>query len=79
VSGPTKDEFSHGVKTWVHETFHNFGVNHNTDPCDLMAGDDGKGNICNGPFNIDASRTKYVGASIFGVNILTLKVWALEP
>ena len=79
VSGPTKDEFSHGVQSWVHEIFHNFGVNHNTDPCDLMAGDDGKGNLCNSPFNIDASRTKYVGASIFGVNILTLKVWASEP
>ena len=67
-------------KSLVHEIFHNFGVGHFNDGCDLM----------NNPLNcglnqrptIDKERQRYVGASAFGVgdsvlspDILKLNVW----
>jgi len=63
--------------TWVHELFHNFGVGHTLNaPCDLMAGADTPG-ICptNARITIDKERTRYVGSSLQGQDILRLRVW----
>ncbi len=64
-------------KTWVHELMHNFGVDHTLDdPCDLMAGGDTLG-TCNSTnrYTMDKERTRYVGASTQGQDILKLRVW----
>lgn len=63
--------------TWVHELFHNFGVGHSTDaPCDLMAGANTP-EVCptNAKITIDKERTRYVGNSLQGQDILRLRVW----
>lgn len=63
--------------TWVHELFHNFGVGHTNDaPCDLMAGADTP-EVCptNARITIDKERTRYVGSSQRGQDILRLRVW----
>ena len=61
------------TRTWVHEALHNLGVDHTKEPCDLMALSD----TCayGRPFAIDASRSLYVGASLYGPDILKLPVW----
>ncbi len=60
--------------TWVHETFHNLGVDHaNDDPCDLMRGS--SSSFCRTTWTIDKDRNRYVGSSNQGVNILSLRVW----
>ena len=57
---------------WVHESFHNLGVEHTTtDSCDLMRGS----GSCNSTWTIDKAKNKYVGAATQGVNVLTLRVW----
>lgn len=59
---------------WVHEVLHTFGVTHTMDdPCDLMYPQFG---ACSSAYAIDAKRTRYVGASTQGVNVLSLRVWA---
>ncbi len=63
--------------TWVHELFHNFGVDHSLDaPCDLMAGAKTLG-VCptNAKITIDKERVRYVGSSLQGRDILRLRVW----
>lgn len=65
-------------KTWVHELFHNFGVGHTVDdPCDLMAGKPETQGTCTAAakYTLDKERTRYVGSSIQGVDILKLRVW----
>jgi hypothetical protein len=58
--------------TWIHEFFHNLGVEHTAnDSCDVMTPD---GN-CYSKWTIDPGRTRYVNASSQGVDILKLKVW----
>jgi hypothetical protein len=79
-SRPTLTLRNFASLSWVHENFHNFGVNHFNDTCDLM----------NNPANctqdqsptIDQERTRYVGASAVGVgvtvlsqDVLKLRVW----
>jgi hypothetical protein len=79
-SGPSQTFRNYASPSWVHENFHNFGVGHFNDTCDLM----------NNPQNctsdqrptIDKEKTRYVGASTLGVgdkilsqNILLLRVW----
>ncbi len=60
------------TKTWVHEVFHNLGVEHNNDACDLMyAGPE----QCAGNYTIDAQRRLYVGSSIGGADITRQRVW----
>lgn len=57
---------------WVHESFHNLGVDHTVnDSCDLMRGS----GDCKSVWTIDKDKNKYVGAATQGVNILTLRVW----
>ena len=65
-------------KTWVHELFHNFGVGHTVDdPCDLMAGKPETLGTCTATtiYTLDKERTRYVGSSIQGADILKLRVW----
>ncbi|MDP1712505.1 MAG: hypothetical protein Q8K86_08615 [Candidatus Nanopelagicaceae bacterium] len=65
-------------KTWVHELFHNFGVGHTIDdPCDLMAGKPETLGTCTATtkYTLDKERTRYVGSSIQGADILKLRVW----
>ena len=60
--------------TWVHEWFHNLGVNHTASGvCDLML----PAPTCplDGHMNIDVNHTGYVGSSAQGVDVLTLPVW----
>jgi len=57
---------------WVHESFHNLGVDHTlNDSCDLMR----TSGTCNSSWTIDKEKTRYVSTSIQGVDILTLRVW----
>lgn len=65
-------------KTWVHELVHNLGVKHTVDdPCDLMAGAPETQGTCTSTvrYTMDKERTRYVGSSVQGQNILQLRVW----
>lgn len=64
--------------TWPHELFHNFGVNHTPDdPCDFMGGKPETSGTCssNRVLTIDKDRSRYVGSSVQGQDILKLRVW----
>jgi hypothetical protein len=68
---------NYASKSWPHELFHNFGVNHTLDsPCDLMSGAETPG-ICpqNGTITIDKEKTRYIGSSAQGEDIMKLRVW----
>jgi hypothetical protein len=63
---------NYGSHIWVHESFHNLGVDHTTDDgCDFMRGS----GSCSSTWTIDKERKRYVGSDAQGVNILTLRVW----
>ena len=69
---------SFASNTWIHEVFHNFGVNHVPDPCDLMAsGDPADGPLCSfaTKVTIDRGNKFYVKSSNYGQNIAQLRVW----
>lgn len=75
-SAPFFDNYT--SKTWVHEMIHNFGVGHTLDdPCDLMAGKPETPGTCTSSvrWTMDKERTRYVGASAQGQDILKLRVW----
>ena len=63
------------TRTWVHEMFHNFGIDHSLDtPCDLMSTGI---TTCpsGGTITVDRERSRYVGSSLQGQDILKLRVW----
>ena len=64
---------SWSAKTWVHEVFHNLGVDHTSEVCDLMTNDPD----C--PYGevetIDQNGLLYAGASVYGPDILNQGVW----
>lgn len=69
---------NYASQTWVHELFHNFGLSHVPDICDLMT----SGQLIDGPacpalqrHTIDAKRNLYVGKDTYGVDIARLRVW----
>lgn len=69
---------SFASNTWIHEVFHNFGVNHVPDACDLMAsGDASNGPLC--PFEtkvtIDRGNKFYFKSNNYGQDIFRLRVW----
>jgi hypothetical protein len=74
---------SHGLResyseTWVHEAFHNLGVAHVPDRCDLMSSTyDFPGNPCysNEEIYIDPEKRYYRGASAAGEDITLMNVW----
>ena len=79
-SGPARTFQNYASLTLVHENFHNFGVGHFNDSCDLM----GSPPTCQADQRptIDKERTRYVGASAMGVgdtvlsqDLLKLNVW----
>ncbi|HUW79232.1 MAG TPA: hypothetical protein VMV52_10860 [Candidatus Nanopelagicaceae bacterium] len=83
-SGPAQT-FKHWESlTWVHENFHNFGVPHFNDSCDLMNGGNGAETMCatgERP-TIDLARSRYIGASAVGYgssvpsqNVMQLRIW----
>jgi hypothetical protein len=83
-SGPTSSFQHYESKTWVHENFHNFGVPHFNNGCDLMNGGHGVEPNCEAGKHppIDQSRTRYIGASGTGSdsttpsqNVMQLRVW----
>lgn len=63
--------------TWVHELIHNFGVSHTLDtPCDLMRGVETAGTCpANTDITVDKERSRYVGSSLQGQDILRLRAW----
>ena len=65
------------TRTWVHELFHNFGVNHTLDnPCDLMVGAETVGTCASSAkITIDKEHSRYVGTSVQGADILQARVW----
>ena len=63
---------SYATHIWVHEFFHNLGVEHTEDStCDLMRGSGG----CSSDWTIDKERTRYVNSNSQGVDIMTLRIW----
>lgn len=71
-NGKSADINSFITITWVHEFFHNLGVEHTTnDTCDIMTTAGG----CNTRWTIDPGKTRYVNASSQGVDIMKLRVW----
>ena len=68
----------YAASTWPHELIHNFGVSHSPDdPCDFMSGSPETPGTCpsNGVLTIDKERTRYIGSSAQGQDILKLRVW----
>jgi hypothetical protein len=66
------------ASTWPHELFHNFGVGHTPDnPCDFMRGNPETLGTCpwGTSLTIDKERTRYIGSSTQGQDILKLPVW----
>ena len=72
-SGPAHFMNSYASKVWVHEVFHNLGVKHTDEFCDLMTAYD----ECTSDLKqtIDISRSLYAGASTYGPDILNQGVW----
>ncbi|MBC7463140.1 MAG: hypothetical protein H7227_02650 [Actinobacteria bacterium] len=69
---------NHASQTWIHEIFHNFGVGHVADACDLMtSGQETDGSTCRPEqlHTIDANRSMYIGASVSGVDVSKLRIW----
>jgi hypothetical protein len=71
-TGPGRGLKDYAAKTWVHEVFHNLGVKHNSEPCDLMYSGP---TSCSGNYTIDVNRRMYVKANASGVDVMTLRVW----
>lgn len=72
--GPSLQLKNYVSHTWVHEVFHNLGVEHTSnDPCDMMRG--ASTGRCSTSWTIDSDRTRYVGSSEQGVNVMSLRVW----
>jgi hypothetical protein len=69
---------NYASQTWVHEVFHDLGIPHVPASCDLMfSGQSADGTPCppNQRLSIDINHTMYVGASVYGQDLLKLRVW----
>lgn len=68
---------NYAAHAWPHELMHNFGVEHTlNDPCDFMRGEKTLGTCpWSTSWTIDKERTRYVGSSSQGQDILKLPVW----
>ena len=71
--GPAHFLNSYASKVWVHEVFHNLGVDHTEEFFDLMTAYD----RCTSDLKqtIDTNRSLYAGASVYGPDILNQGVW----
>lgn len=76
-TGQSNNFADHASWTWVHELIHNFGVDHTLNaPCDLMRGAETPGTCpSNENITVDKERTRYIGSSSQGQDILQLRVW----
>ena len=71
------DQINWMSSTIIHELLHNLGVEHTcVDTTDIMLGDGCNKERSDAPTTLDASGKRYVGGSLSGVNILSLKVWS---
>lgn len=62
------------VKTWLHEVFHGFGIDHApSGSCDLME----PGGSCTQTY-VDRNRQFYINSSTLGVDIMRLSLWRRE-
>lgn len=69
---------NYASQTWVHEVLHNLGLPHVSAPCDLMfSGQSLDGTSCsaNQRPTIDINHTMYLGANVYGQDLLKLRVW----
>jgi hypothetical protein len=75
--GPANGLASYAIMTWIHEVFHNLGVHHTAEPCDLMYSveDDGMDCAWGDSVTIDSSHSLYFGSDLYGVDISKLAVW----
>ena len=77
-TGKSRNFENWAAATWPHELFHNFGVGHTPeDPCDFMRGSPETLGTClwSTSLTIDKERTRYIGSSAQGQDILKLRVW----
>lgn len=77
-AGPAHGLNEFYTATWVHEAFHNLGVDHVAEACDLMGSSaDFPGRECfsNQVLSIDSRGRYYRGSSNAGIDITSLKVW----
>lgn len=71
-NGSSRNLKFYATHIWVHEFFHNLGVEHTEDAtCDLMRGSGG----CSSDWTIDKERIRYVNSNSQGVDIMTLRIW----
>ena len=71
-NGKSADINSYISLAWVHELFHNFGVDHTSgNGCEFMRGY----GSCSTQWVIDPTRSIYVNSSSKGVDIMKLRVW----
>ena len=73
-SGPSSGFRDYATWTWVHEVFHTLGVDHISNPCDLMSG---SSEYCSSEtVVIDPENLYYVNADEAGIDVLSLPVWS---
>ena len=80
-TGPSRGLENFESRLWVHEVFHNLGVEHVEESCDLMgSSEDYDAEPCyrDQPQTIDTQRRYYVNAKAAGVDILKSGVWEGE-
>lgn len=80
-TGPSGGLANYESLIWVHEVFHNLGVDHVEESCDLMGStEDYDTEPCyrDQPQTIDNQRRYYVNAKAAGVDILKSGVWEGE-
>lgn len=77
-TGKVRNFEDYAASSWAHELFHNLGVSHTpNDPCDFMRGNPETIGTCpaGSSLTLDKERSRYVGSSIQGQDILKLRVW----
>jgi len=71
-NGSSKNLKFYATHIWVHEFFHNLGVEHTEDStCDLMRAT----GTCSTDWTIDRERSRYVNSDKQGVDIMSLRIW----
>lgn len=75
--GPSNGMSSYAVMTWIHEVFHNLGVDHTAEPCDLMYSVEEDGIDCGwaDTVTIDTSHSLYFGSDLYGADLAKSAVW----
>ncbi len=76
-TGQSHNLSNFATHTWIHELFHNFGVNHTlNDPCDLMVGAETPGTCASSAkITIDKEHSRYAKSSVQGADVLQARVW----